>query len=94
MNLKKYQIYLSNLFLTKFILVSFVFFCIVIIVNFFEEIRFAEKYDTELYYIIYLSVCIHTHTYIYLILALIPFDLPLLFILILDSYTFIKFCTF
>ncbi len=55
MNIKKYQIYLSNLFLTKFILVSFVFFCIVIIVNFFEEIRFAEKYDTELYYTIYLS---------------------------------------
>ncbi len=56
MNLKKYQIYLFILFLKNFFLVSLSFFCIVIIINIFEEIRFTEKYNTEIYYTIYLSL--------------------------------------
>jgi len=56
MKLKKYQIYLNKLFLNKFIKVSFIFFCTVVIINFFEEIRFTEKYNTEIYYTIYLSL--------------------------------------
>ena len=56
MKLKKYQIYLNKLFISKFIKVSFIFFCTVVIINFFEEIRFTEKYNTEIYYTIYLSL--------------------------------------
>ena len=56
MKLKKYQNYLYLLFLKNFITISFIFFCIVIIINIFEEIRFAEKHNTDVYYIIYLSI--------------------------------------
>ena len=56
MKLKKYQSYLYLLFLKNFITISFIFFCIVIIINIFEEIRFAEKHNTDVYYIIYLSI--------------------------------------
>ncbi len=56
MIIKKYQSYITSLFLHKFINVSLIFFCIVIIINFFEEIRFSEKYNTELFYTIYLSL--------------------------------------
>ena len=56
MILKKYQIYLFSLFLKKFIISSIIFFCLVIIINFFEEIRFAEKYNAEFYFSIYLSI--------------------------------------
>ena len=53
--LKKYQNYIFSLFIKKLVLISFIFFCIVIIINFFEEIKFSEKYDTEIYYTVYLS---------------------------------------
>ena len=56
MILKKYQTYLGKLFIEKFVKISLIFFCVVIIINFFEEIRFAEKYNTDLYYTIYLSL--------------------------------------
>ena len=56
MKFKKYQNYISKLFLNKFLKVSFIFFCTVVIINFFEEIRFTEKYNTEIYYTIYLSL--------------------------------------
>ena len=56
MILKKYQTYLGKLFVDKFIKISLIFFCVVIIINFFEEIRFSEKYNTDLYYTIYLSI--------------------------------------
>ena len=56
MIIKKYQSYLLSLFTKSFILVSVVFFCIVIIINIFEEIKFSEKYNTEIYYTIYLSL--------------------------------------
>ncbi len=55
MRLKKYQIYLCSIFLKRFFLISIVFFCLVIIINFFEEISFSEKYNAEMYYAIYLS---------------------------------------
>ncbi len=53
---KKHQSYLTSLFFQKFIKTSLVFLCIVIIINFFEEVRFSEKYNTELFYTIYLSI--------------------------------------
>tara|TARA_B100000989_G_scaffold195674_1_gene147713 strand:- start:10468 stop:11550 length:1083 start_codon:yes stop_codon:yes gene_type:complete len=56
MKLKKYQLYIFNLFIKKFLTVSFIFFCTVVIINFFEEIKFSEKYNTEIYYSIYLSL--------------------------------------
>ena len=56
MSLMKYQKYIYSLFLKNFLIVTLVFFCLVIIINIFEEIRFAEKYDAELYYPIYLSI--------------------------------------
>ena len=55
MTIKKYHYYIYSQFIKSFLLISLVFFSIVIIVNFFEEIRFAEKYNTEIYYTIYLS---------------------------------------
>ncbi len=55
MILKKYQNYIFSLFIKKFILISLIFFCIVIIINFFEEIKFSEKYNTDIYYTVYLS---------------------------------------
>ena len=56
MIIKKYQAYIYSLFIKKFFLITLIFFCLVIIVNFFEEIRFSEKYNTEIYYSIYLSI--------------------------------------
>ena len=56
MILKKYQSYLYSIFLKNFFLISFVFFCLVIIVNFFEEIRFAEKNNIDILYSVYLSL--------------------------------------
>ena len=56
MTMKKYQIYISSLFIKKLLKISTVFLCIVILINFFEEIRFAEKHSIEVYYIIFLSV--------------------------------------
>ena len=53
---KKYQTYIFKVFTNSFFLITSIFFCIVILINFFEEIRFAEKYNTEIYYIIYLSL--------------------------------------
>ena len=55
MTIKKYHYYIYSQFIKSFLLISLVFFSIVIIVNFFEEIRFAEKYNTETYFTIYLS---------------------------------------
>ena len=56
MRLKKYQEYLFLLFVKRFILTSLVFFSAVVLVNVFEEINFMEKYDTNLYYVLYLSL--------------------------------------
>ncbi len=55
MIIKKYQSYLYSLFLKKFILITMVFFCIVLIINFFEEIKFSEKNNIDIYYSVYLS---------------------------------------
>ena len=56
MKLKKYQLYIFNLFIKKFLTVSFIFFCTFFLINFFEEIKFSEKYNTEIYYSVYLSL--------------------------------------
>ncbi len=56
MILKKYQSYLYALFLKNFFLISIIFFCLVIIINFFEEIKFSEKNNIDIYYSIYLSL--------------------------------------
>ena len=56
MIIKKYQSYIYSLFISRFLLVNFIFFCIIVIINFFDEIRFAEKYNAETYFIIYLSL--------------------------------------
>ena len=56
MKLKKYQQYIASRFLKSFGVVSFIFFCIVVVINIFEEIKFSEKYNTEIYYSIYLSI--------------------------------------
>ena len=56
MNLKIYQKYIYSNFIKSFLSISFIFFFIVIIINFFEEIRFLEKYDTDFYFSIYLSI--------------------------------------
>ena len=55
MKLKKYQTYISSLFIEKLLLISFIFFCLVFIINIFEEIRFAEKYNADIFYTLYLS---------------------------------------
>ena len=56
MNLKKYQTYIFSEYFKKFVIVSIIFFCIVVIINIFEEIKFSEKYEAELYYTIILSL--------------------------------------
>ena len=56
MKLKEYQKYLYLVFLKNFIVISLVFFCIIVIVNIFEEIRFAEKYNVDISYTLYLSI--------------------------------------
>ena len=55
MIIKKYQSYLFNLFIKKFFVVSIIFLCLVIIINFFEEIKFSEKHNTDNLYTVYLS---------------------------------------
>ena len=56
MSIKKYQAYIYLLFLKFFVLTSLVFFCVTFLINFFEEVKFVEKYNTEIYYSIYLSL--------------------------------------
>ncbi|MDA9726314.1 LptF/LptG family permease [Candidatus Pelagibacter sp.] len=56
MKLKKYQTYLCLLFLKKFFFVLGIFFCLIIIINFFDEIKFSEKYNIQIFYSIYLSI--------------------------------------
>ena len=56
MKIKKYHSYLYFKFLNKFAVISFVFFCLVIIINFFEELSFSEKHNAEIYYALYLSI--------------------------------------
>ena len=56
MIIKKYQSYIYSLFTKRFLIINFIFFCIIVIINFFDEIRFAEKYGAETYFIFYLSL--------------------------------------
>ena len=84
MTLKKYQKYLINLFLNKFIKISFVFFCFLILINFFEEIRFSEKYNVEIYYVFYLSI-LNAPSLIFEILPFIFFVTVIFFYLELNE---------
>ena len=43
MKLKKYQNYINLLFLNKFLKVSFIFFCTVVIVNFLKKLDFQKN---------------------------------------------------
>ncbi len=54
--LKKYQSYIYSLFLKNFLLITLIFFCIIMIINFFEEIKFSEKNNIDIFYSIYLSL--------------------------------------
>ena len=54
--LKKYQSYIYTLFLKNFIFITFIFFCLILIINFFEEIKFSEKNNIDIYYSLYLSL--------------------------------------
>ena len=54
--IKKYQSYIYSLFAKNFLFITIIFFCLVIIVNFFEEIKFSEKNNIDIYYSIYLSL--------------------------------------
>ncbi len=56
MKLKKYQFYIYSLFFRNFLKISFIFFCTIVIINIFEEIKFSEKYETDILYSVYLSV--------------------------------------
>ena len=78
---KKYQSYIFNLFLKRFLLVSIIFFCLVIVVNFFEEVRFSEKYNAEIYYTFYLSLLNAPS----LIFEIFPF-IFIIFICLCNSY--------
>lgn len=53
--LKKYQTYIFSLFFKYFVLISLIFFFLIIVINFFEEIKFSEKNNIDTYYSIYLS---------------------------------------
>tara|TARA_A100001035_G_scaffold165216_1_gene130837 strand:- start:5898 stop:6977 length:1080 start_codon:yes stop_codon:yes gene_type:complete len=54
--LKKYQSYIYTIFLKNFFIISLIFFCLIIVINFFEEVRFSEKTNIDIYYSIYLSL--------------------------------------
>ena len=56
MIIKKYHKYIFSVFIKNFIVVSSIFFCVVVIINIFEEIKFSEKYNTEIYFSVYLSI--------------------------------------
>ena len=53
---KKYQSYICTLFLKNFLFITFIFFCLILIINFFEEIKFSEKNNIDIYYSLYLSL--------------------------------------
>ena len=56
MKLKRYHSYIYLLFLKNFLKISFIFFCTVVIINIFEEIKFSEKYETDVLFSVYLSI--------------------------------------
>ncbi|ARJ48669.1 LptF/LptG family permease [Candidatus Pelagibacter sp. RS40] len=54
--LKKYHLYISAVFLKKITLISLIFLCLTIIINFFEELKFLENYDVKITYPILLTI--------------------------------------
>ena len=87
---KKYQIFLFYLFIKKLVKISLVFFCVVILINFFEEIRFSEKYEAEVYFVIYLSL-INAPSLIFEILPFVFFVTIIFFYLDLTEKYEIEF---
>ena len=91
MKLKKYQTYMCSLFFEKFIKVSLIFFCVVILINFFEEVRFSEKHNIEVLYIIYLSI-LNAPSLIFEILPFIFFIAIKLFYIELNDKSELEIC--
>ena len=48
--IKKYQIYITSVFLKKFFYISIIFLCLAFLINFFEEIKFLENYNVGIKY--------------------------------------------
>lgn len=48
--IKKYQLYIANIFIKNLIFISLVFLGLSFILNFFEEIKFFENYDVSIKY--------------------------------------------
>ena len=53
--IKKYHIYITNIFFKNLIYISLVFLSLSFIVNFFEELKFFENYNVGLKYPILLT---------------------------------------
>ena len=56
MILKKYHNYIFWVYFKNFLGICLIFTCIGFIINLFEEIKFFEKYDADIFYPIYLSL--------------------------------------
>ena len=56
MILKKYHNYIFRVYCKNFLSVCLIFTCIGFIINLFEEIKFFEKYEADIFYPIYLSL--------------------------------------
>ena len=52
---KKYQLYISEIFIKNLFLISLVFLGLTFILNFFEELKFFENYDVGIKYPILLT---------------------------------------
>ena len=53
---KIYQKYLIKKFLKKFLIIFFIFFCLTFILTLFEEIKFFEEENIEIFYPYFLTL--------------------------------------
>ena len=53
--IKKYQLYIANIFIRNLIFISLIFLSLSFILNFFEELKFFENYEVGLKYPIFLT---------------------------------------
>ena len=56
MILKRYQIYISTVFLKNLLNISLIFLCLAFIINFFEEIKYFENYNVGIHYPLILTL--------------------------------------
>ena len=56
MIIKKYQRYLISIYFNHFIIISLVFLSLSFILNFFEELKFFDDYEVEVYYPVLLAL--------------------------------------